>query len=119
MNIGNNIKRLREKRNYSQEYVAHMLQVSQSTFSKIEKGQVRIDIHRLIKLANVLDVRPENLLDMKDAEIISDLSASDKQFDTQVMLSETERAGYDKRVQDLEEYIKKLKHIIAIRYFKR
>lgn len=119
MNIGNNIRKLREKRNYSQEYVAHMLQVSQSTFSKIEKGQVRIDIHRLIKLANVLDVSPESLLDSKDLEKNPNLSVFDKQFDTQVMLSDTERASYDKRVQDLEEYIKKLKHIIAIRYFKR
>jgi transcriptional regulator with XRE-family HTH domain len=119
MNIGNNIRRLREKRNYSQEYVAQMLQVSQSTYSKIEMGRVRIDIDRLMKLASLLDVSPESLLDSKGLENKPDLKVFNIQLDTQLKLSDTERASYDKRVKDLEEYIKKLKHIIAVRYFRR
>lgn len=60
--IGQKIKALRESRGFSQEYLAEMLQLSQSEFSKMENNQVKIDIDKLYKIAEVLQVPLQELL---------------------------------------------------------
>jgi len=62
MNIGNNIKQIRELKNYTQEYVADEIEVSQSTYSRIENGTAPIKIDTLQRIAEVLDVDLNTLL---------------------------------------------------------
>ena len=62
MNIGNNIKQIRELKNFTQEYVADEIEVSQSTYSRIENGTVPIRIDTLQRIADVLEVDLNTLL---------------------------------------------------------
>jgi len=62
MNIGNNIKQIRELKNFSQEYIAGKIEVSQSTYSRIEKGTTPIKIDTLQRIAEVLEVDLSTLL---------------------------------------------------------
>ncbi|MCL2290466.1 MAG: helix-turn-helix domain-containing protein [Bacteroidetes bacterium] len=62
MNIGNNIKNIRELRNFSQEYVATEVGVSQSTYARIEGGTTIPKIDRLQRIADVLEVDLSTLL---------------------------------------------------------
>src|SRR5690554_281823 len=62
MEIGTNIKRFRELKNISQDYMANALDISQSTYAKIENGQVTPKIDRLQQIASVLEVDLSTLL---------------------------------------------------------
>lgn len=63
--LGKKLRTLREIKGYSQEYVANEIDISQRTYSKIENGLAKIDIERLQKIANVLEVDLINILDEK------------------------------------------------------
>jgi len=62
MNIGDNIKKIRELKNYSQEYVAQELGISQSTYARIESGTIVPKIDRLQRIAEILDIDVSFLL---------------------------------------------------------
>lgn len=53
--IGNTIRKLREAKGYSQEYVAIELGLTQPTYAKIEKEGDKISVGRLIKIAKILN----------------------------------------------------------------
>lgn len=62
MDIGKNIRQIRELKNFSQDYVAGELDISQSTYAKIESGQIVPKIDRLQQIALVLEVDLSTLL---------------------------------------------------------
>ena len=60
--IATNIRRKRETRNYTQEYVAYRLNISQNAFSKIELGHTRITVERLLQIADILGCNAIDLI---------------------------------------------------------
>lgn len=56
------IKRLREYRNLTQQYIADKLDISQNAYSKIENGTTKIRLDRLEQIAKVLDVPVESII---------------------------------------------------------
>ncbi|MCZ6603099.1 MAG: helix-turn-helix domain-containing protein [Planctomycetota bacterium] len=58
LNIGMEIKILRERKRISGKDLAERIGLSQSQMSRLEKGQRRIDAQILHKIARALDVRP-------------------------------------------------------------
>lgn len=59
--IGNNIKNIRELKNLTQEFVAEKLDISQSAYSRLEKGEIKISKEKLVQIADVLEVKPEDI----------------------------------------------------------
>jgi transcriptional regulator with XRE-family HTH domain len=53
---------LRELRNYTQEYVADELGISQNAYSLLENGKTAMRVEQLLVLAKVLDTDPNELL---------------------------------------------------------
>lgn len=49
-----NIRKYRDERCYSQEYVANQLGIGQSAFQKIEAGDVKVSSERLAQIAEIL-----------------------------------------------------------------
>ena len=74
--LGEKIKKYRESKGFSQDYVANMLDISQSTLAKYESNTTEISVKRLAEIANVLGVnftdffnldhRVVNISDFKD-----------------------------------------------------
>ncbi|GGM90501.1 hypothetical protein GCM10010967_24420 [Dyadobacter beijingensis] len=56
-----NIRKIREYRDYTQEYLAMKLGISQNAYSKIELGYTRITLERLIQIAQILGVDSADL----------------------------------------------------------
>ncbi|HUM50371.1 MAG TPA: helix-turn-helix transcriptional regulator [Chitinophagales bacterium] len=56
------IKKLREFRNFTQQYLADKLDISQNAYSKIENGTTKLTIDRLEQIAKLLDVPVESVL---------------------------------------------------------
>lgn len=53
---------LRESNDYSQEYVATILEVSQKTYSNLEAGKTKLTLDRINQLAALYKVQPEYFL---------------------------------------------------------
>lgn len=63
MTVGERIKRVREGKGFSQEYMAHVLEMSQSNYHKIESGKTeKIDYKTMFKIAEVLETDLTELL---------------------------------------------------------
>lgn len=54
-NIGKQIREFREKRGYSQDELADIMEVHRSTISKVETGKFAITIDYLVRFAWYLD----------------------------------------------------------------
>ena len=59
--LSKNLKNIRLKNNYNQEYVANKLGVTKQTISNWEKGKRTPDIDSLVKLANLYEVTLDTL----------------------------------------------------------
>jgi transcriptional regulator with XRE-family HTH domain len=111
--IGEKIRKIREIKGFSQEYMASRLKMSQNNYSRIELDQNNITLSRLEEIANVLEVKPSDIVE----------------FDTQYVLHNTwnnqtggeSKGGVfhnDSIVKELKEHIAYLqeenKRLVAI-----
>ncbi|RZK57030.1 MAG: XRE family transcriptional regulator [Pedobacter sp.] len=60
--VAGNIRKVREFRNYTQDYLAAKLEISQNAYSKIELGYSKITLDRLFHIALILEVEVTHLL---------------------------------------------------------
>ncbi|HEX8014205.1 MAG TPA: helix-turn-helix transcriptional regulator [Flavobacterium sp.] len=60
--IKNKIKNIRELKNYTQEYMAEKLGVTQAGYSKIEKGKTSLSYEKLVEIGKILDVSVEDII---------------------------------------------------------
>jgi transcriptional regulator with XRE-family HTH domain len=68
--VAANIRKIREYRDYTQEYLAMKLGISQNAYSKIELAYTRITVERLIQIAQILEVDSVDLLQSTSDELI-------------------------------------------------
>lgn len=66
---GQKLRLLREFRNYSQEYIAEKLGITQNAYSRIENNQTKLTAERLGRLAVILNIPPIELLSDKEPVI--------------------------------------------------
>jgi transcriptional regulator with XRE-family HTH domain len=79
MDIGLEIRLLRERKQITGKELAERIGLSQSQMSRLEKGQRRIDTKLLNKVAEALDVRPSFFFGEKDPEVaLAEMSAGMK-----------------------------------------
>lgn len=60
--IKDKIKNIRELKNYTQEYMAEKLGVTQAGYSKIEKGKTSLSYEKLVEIGRILDVSVEDII---------------------------------------------------------
>jgi len=60
--IMQNIRGIRITKQYSQDYVAAKLNISQNAYSKMELGYTEISVERLLKVVGILEVDIVELL---------------------------------------------------------
>ncbi|KAA2240639.1 helix-turn-helix transcriptional regulator [Chitinophaga agrisoli] len=56
------LRSLRRRKEYSQEYMAFMLNISQNAYSRLENGKTPLTINRLFDICALLNVPPADLL---------------------------------------------------------
>ena len=72
--IGLKIRKIRELKGYSQEYVASKLEMSQNNYSHIELDQVKINLDRLKEIGTILEVDPIEILNFDERYIFNSVS---------------------------------------------
>lgn len=108
--IGERVKNVREQRNYSQQYVATKLGVSQKAYSKIETGETKLSVENLMKLSEILDTTINDLLDSVGNAVYNNLGTHTGEGvvihkTTSDKISEL----YEKILQSKDEEIQRLK----------
>jgi len=60
--IFENIKKIRELKNLTREFVSQKLNMSSNNYGRIERGEVDLTISKLYKISDVLSVSVHDLL---------------------------------------------------------
>jgi transcriptional regulator with XRE-family HTH domain len=66
-----NIHYIRRLKEYSQDFMAYKLSISQNAYSKLESGKTPLTMDRFFKIAELLHVPPMQLL-VKDGTAVSE-----------------------------------------------
>ena len=67
--VASNIRKIREHKNYTQEFLAAKLDISQNAYSKIELGYSKISLERLFQISEVLEIDSVKLLAVENEDI--------------------------------------------------
>lgn len=113
---GQKLRLLREFRNYSQEYIAEKLGITQHAYSRLENNQTKLTAERLERLASILNIPPLELLSDKEPVIyFSDPVSSPAKEDHWKEFMENTRQlygqviiGKDEKIAFLENEIRAL-----------
>jgi transcriptional regulator with XRE-family HTH domain len=118
MKIGNKIRKVRELKNITPKDMADRLNMSTQGYSKIERDEVALNIDRLLEIAGIFEMKPEDLLtfdekqvfnnygEMKDQSVIGVFSGSQNNFPAEM------KDLYEKQIKLLEEQNQYLKERI-------
>jgi transcriptional regulator with XRE-family HTH domain len=111
--LGNKLRMLREVHNYTQEYVAGVIDVAPNTYSLLEKGQATFSIERIEKLAQLYKMEMSDFLRLSDQTIIHHITHSNGICSENVNihhngLADEERRMYKDAILRLEEQNNKL-----------
>ncbi len=70
------IREIRRKKDFSQDYMAEVLGLSQSQYSRIENAECSIDIDKANKIAEILEVNPLDIVDFYNKQEFINCSQS-------------------------------------------
>lgn len=114
LNLGNKIKKLRELKNLTQSHVANELGITQSTYSKIEVGEIDISFSKLEKISEVLGMSPEEIFTFNENMIFNVMHNlnGNNGFVINKGAQETEIQLYKDQISTLKEEIEYLKKVI-------
>lgn len=68
--VGLKIKKTREEKGITQEFIAQCLEITQSNYGRLEKDDSRLTVPKLVKIAEVLEVSVSYLLGESATRII-------------------------------------------------
>ena len=71
MNIGDNIKKFRELKSVTREQMSADLQMSVSGYSKIERGEIDLNMSRIQKIAQILGVDISQILNFDATQVFN------------------------------------------------
>jgi transcriptional regulator with XRE-family HTH domain len=112
MEIGKRIQQLRELKNLTQTYVADQLKMNQGSYSKLESGETDITYRRLEQIAEILDLRPEDVIGFNESivfNLINNKSANGLVIN---QVSKNEKRLYEEYIEALKSENKFLKTLV-------
>lgn len=107
--MGIKIRQLRELKGFSQEYMAHKLDISQKSYSKLERNETKIDWDRINEIAQIFEMDPVDLVNFDDTFIFNNCQNSGKAYIMNNFLPEKLIEQYEKRIHHLESEIDHLR----------
>lgn len=119
MAIHDKIREYREQKRYSQEYMSSQLGISQNAYSRIELGQTKIELNRLLKIAELLETSLSSLIgedhqvfNIHQNQTVNGNVTNQGLPEKEQQLFEKIITGKDERIKQLEEEIKFLRSIV-------
>jgi transcriptional regulator with XRE-family HTH domain len=72
--IADLVKKSRYEKNYSQEYLAKKLGITQKAYSKIENNETKLTVDTLVRIAEILEVEVASFFSSAEKPILNDFS---------------------------------------------
>ncbi len=112
MKIGNKIHKIRELKNISPKDMADRLNMSLSGYQRIERDEVSINMERLLELAGIFEMKPEEVLSFDEKLVFSNNTLHDH---ASIFNHGTIQAGLSEKLTQLyEDKIKLQADMIAL-----
>lgn len=106
---GKNIRKLRELRNFTQQFMAEQLEMTQGNYARIENEEIHISEQRLERIASLLGCSSEFILQF-DVEQVYDLGNTKAGYGMhQYSISPELKELYECRINTLESLVAALK----------
>ncbi|MEY4329376.1 MAG: hypothetical protein RL609_124 [Bacteroidota bacterium] len=113
VHIGQKVKKLRELRNYTQNYMAQEMGVTQSAYSKMELGESEITYSKLERISEILGVAVEEIAAFNEQMIFNIMhNQTGNGFVVNKGMSDQERKLYEDQIQLLKEQNEYLKRML-------
>ena len=80
------IRNIRLSRGYTQEYMGEKLGIDTVNYGRIERGKSKLSLERFIKICEILEVSPGDLLNSEKEEVIEYLK---KIYETEIKILNT------------------------------
>lgn len=118
--VGTKIRKIRELRDFTQEFMASQLGKSQTAYSKLERGEVDVSFSNLNRIAEILEIDVMQLLTFDGSTFIankdiSSVSTATKEVSNvmvQLGLSDRERELYERKIQSMQDEILFLRSLV-------
>lgn len=112
--LGQNIRKIRELRNFTQQYMAENLQMTQGNYARLENEEIQMTEARLEKIASVLGCDAATIVEFTPEIFFSQKYRPEKQEPViQLQISPELKRLYEDRIASLEETIAKLRSELA------
>lgn len=111
MTLGEKLKKARINKNFTQEYLAEVLNVSQKTYSNFENDKSKPDFSQVEHIAKALEVSVLDFLS-GDNITINSTNGDHSGFIYQTQLPEKLIEQYEKRLQDKDAEIAYLRQLL-------
>lgn len=105
MEIGTKIRKIRELKGFSQEFMALKLEMSQRQFSRIENDETDLSLSKLERISEVLEVTPNQLLGFDEKFIFQNCENAFGTYQNYYAFSDKEREQYSSKIDHLENEI--------------
>lgn len=111
--ISKNIRKYRELKGYSQEYMAHELDITQASYAKLENNSTKINVERLFTIAKVLEMDVADILELNKQTIYNQEFKENSVGHQEVQnLHQDNKEAYEKLIQAKDEQIALLKAML-------
>lgn len=97
------IRKIRREKDFSQDYIAEILGLSQSQYSRIENAECSIDIDKANKIAEILGVNPLDIVDFYNKQEFINCSQSGNINTINNNDFEKEREAYLDQIKELKQ----------------
>ena len=77
--VGAKIKKYREERGITQDFIANEMGITQSTYGRLEKSDKKLSVNRLIEIAKILDISISVLFGEKASNVIHENNGDNAQ----------------------------------------
>lgn len=120
MKIGNKIHKVRELKNITAKDMADRLDMTLSGYQRIERDEVSINIERLLEIAGIFEMKPDELLTFDEKMVFNNYGEKATQIGTNInnypekfeQLHEEKTKLLEDKVKLQEEMIEMLKEKI-------
>ena len=111
--LGERLKKFREMRNFTQEYVAQQLDMTPQGYGKIERNEVEVSIQRLETIAKILGTTIQDIFSFDERVIFNNTDFKNNHFMSHHSSDTFEiKEVYEERIKDLQKEITFLRTLL-------
>jgi len=112
-NIGDKIRKVRELKGFTQDFMAGKLEMSQRAYSKIENNDIKLDWGRIEDISKILEIEPTDLVSFDDSLVFNNCSQSGKFQVFNNNFTDELKKSYEDRLNHLEKEVLFLRGLLA------